>query len=333
MSQRDLAAELRAARIATPSHVREQVRLIAAAATPPTRRFSLTWRRALVVALPAAAALAAVAVVARPTSNHTATPQVELQAQARDSATTQHGALAAPPQALSKSAGSAAATAPSPSATRAQNYSAYLSLRIPTATGVSNGVKRALSIASSLGGYPVKVHASTETPAATADLTLKVPRSRVAEAISRLSALGTIVGEQVDVQDAQAGINTTDRQIARLQRRLADLRAQNAQTDDVKRQIASLTALVERLQRKQAATLRATRYATIDLHLGTKPVATPTKHGHGPLHGLGVAFRWIGIGGIYALALGVPFLILIVLCWLAARTVRRRRVDALLNQA
>jgi hypothetical protein len=90
---------------------------------------------------------------------------------------------------------------------------------------------------------------------------------------------------------------------------------------------------VQRLQRKQAAALRATRYATIDLHLATKPVAAPTKHGHGPLHGLAVAFRWIGIGGIYALALGVPFLLLVALCWLAARSVRRRRVDALLNQA
>jgi hypothetical protein len=177
------------------------------------------------------------------------------------------------------------------------------------------------------------VHASTETAVASADLTLKVPRSHVTEAITRLSALGTIVGEQVDVQDAQAGLNTTDRLIARLQKQLAGLRAQD-QTDAVKQRIAALTARIERLQRQQAATVRTTRYATIRMHLATKPVPAPNKHhGHGPLHGLGVAFRWIGIGAVYALALGGPLAVLLALIWFAGRTVRRRREDALLNQA
>ncbi|HEV7640207.1 MAG TPA: hypothetical protein VGO39_04950, partial [Gaiellaceae bacterium] len=64
MSQRDLAAELRGARITAPSELRQRVRLIAAADTTPTRRF--TWRRALVVALPVAAAIAASIVFTRP---------------------------------------------------------------------------------------------------------------------------------------------------------------------------------------------------------------------------------------------------------------------------
>ena len=307
MSQRDLVAELRAARVPAPSHVREQVRLIAASATPPQRR--LTWRRALVVALPTAAAIAPDIVVTRPASEHNATPLV------------QHGVAAnsIPPVPLqaqarqAKTFGGTATGVPAPLPSRPQRYSAYLSLRIPTRTGVSDGVKRALSIASSLGGYPVAVHAATAGSGANADLTLKVPRSHVAQAVTRLSALGTIVGEQVDVQDEQAGLNATDRLIARLQKQLADLRTQ-AQTDAVTRQIAAITARVERLQRQEASTLRATRYATVQLHLATKPVVPPHKHhGHGPLHGLGVAFRWIGIGGIYALALGGPFIVLLVL--------------------
>jgi hypothetical protein len=44
-----------------------------------------------------------------------------------------------------------------------------------------------------------------------------------------------------------------------------------------------------------------------------------------------VAFRWIGIGAVYALALGTPFVVLLVLLWLAARAVRRRREEALLS--
>jgi Domain of unknown function (DUF4349) len=323
MSQRDLVAELRDARLAAPDHLREQVRLIAGSATPPSKRF--TWRRTLVVALPVAAAVAAVVVVTRPASRQTAQPEqsLVLRAQAQ-TATVDHGALAAP-KALDR-------LAPSQNPNRAQRYEAYLALRVHGGDGVSSGVKRAQQIATSLGGYSLSVHASTETDAASADLTLKVPRAHVQEAITRLSALGTITGEQVDIQDLQAGLNATDRMIGRLQRQLRDLRAQE-QTDAVKRQIAAITARVERLQRQERATLRETHYATVQLHLATKSAVVPKKHHHGPLHGLGVAFRWIGIGAVYALALGTPLVVVLALLWLAARTVRRRREDALLSRA
>jgi hypothetical protein len=322
MSQRDLVAELRGARLAAPNHLREQVRLIAASATPPSKRF--TWRRALVVALPVAAAVAAVVVVTRPAGRQTAQPeQTVLRAQAQTS-TVNHGALAAP-KALDR-------LAPTQNPNRAQRYEAYLALRVRGGDGVSSGVKRAQQIATSLGGYSLSVHASTETDAASADLTLKVPREHVQEAITRLSALGTITGEQVDIQDVQAGLNATDRLIGRLQRQLRDLRTQE-QTDAVKRQIAAITSRVERLQRQERATLRATHYATVQLHLATKSAVTPKKHHHGPLHGLGVAFRWIGIGAVYAFALGTPLVVVLALLWLAVRTVRRRREDALLSRA
>lgn len=321
MSQRDLAAELRAARVTAPDHVRQHVRLIAATSAPPPRR--LTWRRAFVVALPAAAAIAAAVIVTRPSNEHRATPAVVHGEAARttDQAKQFHAQSGA------------AGAAPAPSQRRAQTYGAFLSLRISSRNGVSDGVKRALAVASSLGGYPVSVHASSATSGASADLTLKVPRMHVAEAVSRLSALGTIVAEQVDVQDAQAGLNATDRLIARLQKQLAGLRAQE-QTDVVKQRIAAVTARIQALQRQEAAKVRATRYATIQLHLATKPAAAaPQHHGHGPLHGLGVAFRWIGIGAVYALALGGPLVLVVALVWLATRTIRRRREDALLNQA
>ena len=321
MSQRDLVAELRGARLAAPIHLREQVRLIAASAMPPTRRF--TWRRALVVALPAAAAIAAVIVVTRPAARQAAQPSpTALRAQTQ-TATVEHG--------VAKGAAARDSLAPLQTRSRAQQYEAYLALRVRNADGVSNGVKRAQRIVASLGGYSLSVHASTESEGASADLTLKVPRTHVQEAINRLSALGTITGEQVDVQDVQAGLNATDRVIARLQRQLNELRAQE-QTDAVKRLIASITARVERLQRDRAATLRQTHYATVQLHLATKSAAAPAKHHHGPLHGLGVAFRWIGIGAVYGLALGTPLVLVLVLAWLAARTVRRRREDALLSR-
>lgn len=324
MSQRDLVAELRGSRLVAPHHLREQVRLIAASATPPAKRF--TWRRALIVALPIAAAVAAVVVVTRPAGRHTAQPEqsVVLRGQAQ-TATVDHGAAVNAPKAYAK-------TVPLQNSNRAQRYEAYLALRVRGGDGVSNGVKRAQQIATALGGYSLSVHASSETDTASADLTLKVPRAHVQEAITRLSALGTITGEQVDIQDVQAGLNATDRLIGRLQKQLRDLRAQE-QTDAVTRQIAAVTARIERLQRQERATLRETHYATVQLHLATKSAVVPKKHHHGPLHGLGVAFRWIGIGAVYAFALGTPLVVVLALLWLGARTVRRRREDALLSRA
>ena len=314
MSQRDLVAELRAARVVAPPEVRERVRLIARSAAPPRRMF--TWRRALVVALPAAAAIAAAVVFTRPAS-HNEQP-VALEAQIRAAA---RGALAP------KATGAVPFGAPTTDRARVQRYNATLSLRLKN---VSDAVKRVQAITRSLGGYPVSIVAGSQGRAASADLVVKVPRTHVQEALRRFSALGTITAENVQLQDLEAGLNATDRLIARLQGRLAELRRQ-PQTDATKRLIAAHLSRIQTLQRQEAATRRAARFATVSLHLAT-PGAKAAVHHHGPWHALGVTFRWIGIGAVYALALGVPFLLLVALVWSAARIFRRRRVDALLSR-
>ena len=330
MSQRDLTAELRGARITAPDELRERVRLIAAADTTPTRRF--TWRRALVVALPVAAAVAASIVFTRPSNNEpTATPTVIRAAIQHGAATKSLGPVAGIPDSAAASGG-AARLAPPSTPGRVQTYGAYLALRLHSATAVSDGVKTALHIASSLGGYPTSVHASSEAKVASADLVLKIPRAHVQEAIGRLSALGTITSEQVDIQDRQAGLNATDRAIARLQKQLADLRAQTP-TATTPARIAALEAQIARLQRAEAATRQTAHYATVQLHLTSAKAVVPPKRGHGPLHGVVVALTWLGIGAVYALAIGTPVAVLALLVWLAARFIRRRREDALLSRS
>jgi hypothetical protein len=326
MSQRDLAAELRGARITAPSELRERVRLIAAADTTPTRRF--TWRRALVIALPVAAAVAAAVVFTQPNDHQAATPTV------LRGAVTQQGAhtFASPPATTDSAASGAAKLAVPHTPGRVQVYGAYLALRLSSATAVSDGVKSALRIASSLGGYPASVHASSEAKVASADLVLKIPRAHVQEAIAQLSALGTITSENVDIQDKTAALNATDRKIARLQKELKELRAQTPSATTAKR-IAALESQVARLQRASAATRRTAHYATVQLHLTSAKAIVPAKHGHGPLHGVVVALTWLGIGAVYALAIGTPLVVLALLVWLAARVVRRRRVDALLSRS
>src|SRR5579862_888286 len=319
MSQRDVLAELRTARISAPAELRERVRLVAAAEPAPPR-FRRPTKRWFAVLVPVAAAAAAAGVVlTRP--NHTTTVVHGAAATVRAAAPQ---AFAPQPQALTPIG------VPS-SPARVQRYGASLSLRVADAARVSNTVKRALRVVASLGGYPVTVHVASSRASGSGELVLKVPRSHVQGAIARLSQLGTIIAEQVDIQDLQAGLNAADRTLARLQKQLAALRAQE-QTDTVKRQIAALTSRIVALQRARANTVRTAHYATIDLSISTRTTVQPKHHGHGPLHGLGVAFRWIGIGLVYGLALGAPLVLVAALAWFVTRAMRRRREDALLSR-
>jgi uncharacterized protein YcbK (DUF882 family) len=316
MSQRDLVAELRAAHAVAPVEVRERVRAIAARAPEPRKRF--TWRRALVIAVPAVAAVAAAVVLVPSHGTRRATPPVLER-------------VGAPSRSLKAfTHGSATQLAPAPAAGRVQQVGTQLALRADSPGAVSSGVKRAQAIVASLGGYVVSIHASSYGRSATADLTLKVPRVHVQAALSRLSQLGTITAEQLDVQDLTNGINATSREIARLQRQLRDLRAQE-QTAVVQRKIASITQRIEALQRATADTKRTAHFATIDLHIATAAAARHVAH-HGPFHWLGRAFVWAGIGAVYVLALGAPLVVVLLVVWLVVRAVRRRREDALLSR-
>lgn len=324
MSPRDVVAELRAARVEAPPELRERVRLVAAAAPAEPRTPLFRRRRSwLVAAVPVAAALAAAGVVlTRP--SQPGSPQVAVHGEAL---------RAQAPRALARPGRAAGAATVPASPSRVQRYGASLSLRVPSAARVSDAVQRALRIAGSLSGYASSVHVDTSGGRGSAELVLRIPRANIREAIARLAQLGTITGEHVDVQDIQSGLNATDRTIARLQRQLAALRARQ-QTDAVQRRIAALTTRVVRLQRSRASTVRSAHFATVQVSLATPaPKHAQKQHGHGPLHGLGVALRWIGIGLVYALALGVPALLVALLVWLAVRALRRRREDALLARS
>lgn len=295
MSQRDLVAELRAVRVRTPREVRDRVHLIAAEHTPPGRR-SFAWRRALVLAVPVAAAIAAAVVLTRPEHHATATRTVPAIA---------HGAASAGTPTTQLRAQKSLPVPAAPK--RVQTVAASISLRL---SSISDGVRRAVAIATSLSGFAASIHASTHGKTGTADLTLKVPRVHAQAAIDRLSKLGTIVGEQVDVTDRQAGLNATDREIARLQKQLAKLRAQHAPT----KQIAALTARIQALQRSESSTRRTAHFATIDVHLSTPVAHKSTRHVERDA-------AWAVIGAAS-----------LALLLLAFRLVRRRREYALLSR-
>ncbi len=317
MSQPDALAELRAHRPVAPAEVRERVRSIAAAAPGPSRRYRPTWRRAALVVAPAAVALIAAAIAL-----HSGEPRQQVE---RGGAATVVETLAPATKGLDR------AVAPAPSRTRLQDYDAFLRLRVGDGEAVSDATKRALVIARSLGGFPVSVSVDVGGAGGDATLRLRVPIGRVQEAVARLSALGTILGEQVRIRDVQAGANAVDRRIARLQRRLRELRA-DPQTDETKRQIDALTREVERLQRGRATAVRQARLATVSVELTTREPVAPETSDHGPLHGAWTALTWVGIAALYGLIVGGPFVALAVAGWLVWRLGRRRAEARLLDR-
>jgi len=293
MSQRDLVAELHAAQVPAPREVRERVRRIAAEDASRVRR-PFPWRPALAVAVPVAAAVVAAVVIARPEHHTSATRTMPAIVHGASSAGTALRAQKALPAPFTPK--------------RVETVAASISLRLPS---ISDGVRRAVAVATSLSGYAASIHASTHGKTGTADLTLKVPRSHAQAAIDRLSRLGTIVGERIDVTDRQASLNATDRQIARLQKQLARLRAEHASA----KKVAALTARIQALQRSESSTRRTAHYATIAVHLSTPPA-----------HARGAGHAWRDAAWAVA---GAAVLALLLL---AARAFRRRREDVLLSR-
>ncbi len=242
MSQPELVAALRAARPSAPPELRERVRMLAVDAadsgSAPRRR--LTWRRALVIAVPVAAAVAA-AVVLLPRGGTDATaPTPPLVERAASPTTAAAGAAGsgAVKAATADSVGAYRAL-PAPSPSRPQKYSAALELRLHDSAAVSAASRRATAIVAALGGYPSSLNVDAGRAAGYASLVFRVPRSRVETAVRRLSSLGTIVNENVRIQDLGAQVSAADRTLQRLRKQLAVLRAE-PQTTEVEQRVAAL---------------------------------------------------------------------------------------------
>ncbi len=334
MSQRDeLLKELREARPMAPAELREHVRRIAAEAAPrPARR--LSWRRVLVVAVPVAAAItgAAVLLPGGGSDEQAVGPPVAIRTQSPLAPAGKTAETTTNAYALGGAASTDQAAVPTPSSGRVQRITTSIALRLPNTQAVSDATKQAVAITRSLGGYPKALSVDAEGRTGYATLVLRIPRQNVQRAVSRLSALGTIVGENVRIQDIQAQVDATARKIARLRARLTYWQGQPASTE-AERHVAALTAQIAKLRRGRANTIETASYATVSVQMTTRPAPAPVHKGHGPLHNLGVAFRWLGIVAAYVVALAAPFVLLGVLVWLVVRAVRRRREDDLLGSA
>jgi hypothetical protein len=346
-----LLSELRAATLHAPEALRERV----LAAAPAPRRISLPRpsRRLALVVVPAALGLAvAAALVHGFAGSGTKTAQHGAVAQTEQ---TLRAAKAQPPSVGAASSGSGTAV---PSATaspqtqlapsvgsggRLQHTEASLQVRVPDVSRLSAATSAATRIATSLGGYAQSVVYRTPQGGGGASyIELRVPAQNVRTALARLSALGSLVSQQVSVQDLQHDFAVESAQIAQLRRRVAALQAalRNPALPDAQRVLLQIKlaeskrALAQRLHARTGTVASGTT-ARISLVLSTEKSIVPVVHHRGRLgRMLHSAVGFLGLEGtivLYALIVAGPLVLAAVAVWGLARLRRRREEQRLLT--
>lgn len=330
-----LQHEIRTTRPAAPAALRERIRALAAEqpAREPlpvgARLARLLPRRAVLVPVALVVALFAVGVVGLGRTGGSSGREAGGTAEsASDSATLK---AAAPP--------AAGSTAPVPGPGRLQDIDAELRLRVADVEALSAATQRAMRLAQSLGGYVAS--SQYDAPAegiGGATLTLKIPSAKVQEAITQLSALGTILGQRIGVVDLQGTVDDLGARIVDTRSTIARLERQLRSTT-LAEERAVLQAKLEQARATLAdlqGSLRATRaegeLATVQLSLTTEPIEPATTN-QGRLDRLGEVLVWEGVALLYVLALAGPFVLLALVLWLVLRARRRREEARLLGSS
>jgi uncharacterized protein DUF4349 len=340
-----IVRELRALPSDAPTALRYRVRALG---EPEPRRFrfpQLTWRRAMLVLVPAsvAAVLLAAAVHGLTSSSPARQQAVGSVAQQRT-----------PPRA----AGNGKATdqtfgpntnrattlegGPAPNPARHQDYQADLRIRVHGSDALGQQSAEAMRIAQQLGGYVASVSQSSNAgEPGEADLVLRVPVARVEDAMIRLSSLGTVLSQNVSIVDLENVVRQQRRQIEALRIQIARITAAlqqpglapdvklrlQFQLDNARRSLADVAG-------QHRATLREAALSRISLHLTTEQ-APAAKH-HSGRFGTAVsrAFDFLAGAGAVALAAVIvlaPLVALVLLAWWGVRTYRRREAQRLLG--
>jgi hypothetical protein len=325
----DLIRELTSSRPTAPPVLRARVRELAA---QEPARSGWSWprlpvRRAALVALPAAAALALVSAGAIGLSRS------DGGREALDAGRTE--SLTARDQAAPASGLASGAAMPE----RAQRVSATLTLEVRDSGVVSRAAQDALDLTRALEGHVVSSSVTTGRDAS-AMLVVRVPVANVQSAITQLSALGTIVSQQVQVEDLQETLDQLRERRASLRSQISRITARlESSTLDAETR-AALEARRKRLRddltvvrRNLSSTSTEARAATIQLTIATPEVlgtaAVPSRLDRT----LDEALNVLAWEGIVALAIAIvlaPFALVALVTWLGRRLYRRHEEERLL---
>ena len=232
--------------------------------------------------------------------------------------------------------------APTTTSGRLSHTDASLEVRVPDIGRLSKATSAATRIATSLGGYAQSVDYQTPRGGnGTARIELRVPAQNVRRALTRIASLGTLVSQNVSVNDLQHALETESAQIAQLRRRVAALRTAIADPalPDAQRVLLQIRlaeskrALSQRLHARKG-TISAGTTARISLVLGTqRSIVTPAPPRGRTGRMLHSAVGFLGLEAmiaLYALIVISPLAVLAGLGWGLARARRRRDEQRLL---
>ena len=328
---------LRAAQLRAPEALRARVLAVAPERRPA--RFRLPSRRLVLVLVPAAAAIAVGAALVHGLVGSGGQPAATQNWAVRGAvATATTPALKSLPAApLDSATGAPAHTAPAlGSANRLQHTAASLEVRVPDNDKLAQATSAATRIATSLGGYAQSVVYQTPQGAGgSAFLELRIPAANVQKAIARLGALGTLVSQQVSVQDLQHAFAVQSAQIAQLRRSIAALEQalQSPSLPDAQKVLLQIRlaeqkrALAQRLHAR-TGTVAAGTTARVSLVLSTKESVVPVPAHRGRIGRMvhsAVGFLALeATVALYALIVVSPFVLLAGIAWGLSRARRRR---------
>ena len=225
-----------------------------------------------------------------------------------------------------------------PSGSRAQLYAVDLTLRV---SDLSDTTKQAMNMTRRWGGYVVRVDSGSDRKSGTAYLVLRIPIWKIQTALTRLTALGTILADHAAIQDIQGQLDQRYGRMQALRVKITNLRAKLTDTSLTQSQrdfylaaIAQRQAALANLQQLQTAQKTRASFATVSLDLETKKAASavPSKPGRigQALHNIGRVLVTEAEILLYVLLIGAPFVVLAALLWAGRRGFRRRSEEQLL---
>jgi hypothetical protein len=344
----ELVTLVRATRPHAPESLRQRVRVTAEMPEPARRQWFTTRRLALVLV---AGALVAVGGLlgTRDRADRSAEGGGVAESQKVEpsfgEARADDATVTSPPV-----AGIQRESAPSqpnvpPSGTRLQDYRADLTVRVGDTEELSQATATAMRTARSLGGYVVT--ARYDTPGdgeGDSYLVVRVPVTRVQDAILRFTELGTIVAQSIQVEDLQNQVNrqtetiaSLRRTITRLEELLKDPDLPVEQRAELEIRLLNAKQQLNRALNAREQTVRQGSFARVALTLTTREEGQPVEPAEpgyfertirDAAGALEKAGAWIVAGAIVA----GPFLLVLALLGLGARSRRRRSDQRLLER-
>jgi hypothetical protein len=215
---------------------------------------------------------------------------------------------------------------------RLQQYGVSMRIRV---RDLSRATQSAVRTTRKLDGYVANADYSTSGSTGDSLLELRVPRSRVQQAIASFTDLGTILSQRIAVADLQAGVDRVDRRIAAARRIVSELAGRTNLTPAERARVDAAKRTIARLSQSRTRLVREGTYAKISLSLTTRKAAAKQAAPGRFERFWGDAGDILGKEAIivlYALVVAGPFAILAALAFFGERARRRRADGRLLEQ-